>query len=257
MIQTQRNMALFIDFDNIAIGFNGKRGARVNMRLIMERILEKGRIITKRAYADWHHYTKSKDELHLQGIDLIEIPKRGITGKNSADIRLVVDAIDLCHTNHHIDTFVIVSGDSDFSPLVSKLRENNKTIIGIGMRDSSSSILVDNCDEFLFYDDLGKEDKDSDKALAKGAIPKEKLPAMKSLVSSINALLREDTEILYGSLIKDAIKRKNPSFSESALGYSSFGEFLEDAQQFDVIEVIRDKNKGGTWVVTKLKGYRK
>jgi uncharacterized protein (TIGR00288 family) len=257
MNQSQRSMALFIDFDNIAIGFKGKRGAKVNIRLILDRLLEKGRIITKRAYADWHHYTVSKDELHLQGIELIEIPKRGITGKNSADIRLVVDAIDLCHKNQHIDTFVIVSGDSDFSPLVSKLRENNKNIIGMGMRDSSSSLLVENCDEFIFYEDLGKEEKASEKVISKQQIPEKKIPAMKALVSSINALMREDTEVLYGSLIKDTIKRKDPSFSESALGYRSFGDFLEDAQKLDVIEVIRDRNKGGTWVVTKLKGYRK
>ena len=252
----QRNLALYIDFDNIAIGFKTKNGAKLDIRMVLNRLLEKGRIITKRAYADWHFYSKYKDELHAHGIELIEIPKRSMTGKNSADIRLVVDAIDLCHTNPHIDTFVIFSGDSDFSPLVSKLRENNKNIIGIGMRESSSNLLVENCDEFLFYENLGMEEQREVPALGK-TIPKEKLPAMKQLVSAVNALLREDTEILLASLVKDTIKRKNPSFSESSLGYGNFGEFLEDAARFDILEVTRDKTRGGTWVVTKLKGLTK
>lgn len=253
---SQRNLALYIDFDNIAIGFKSKNGSKLDIRMVLNRLLEKGRIITKRAYADWHFYSKYKDELHAHGIELIEIPKRSMTGKNSADIRLVVDAIDLCHTNTHIDTFVIFSGDSDFSPLVSKLRENNKTIIGIGMRESSSNLLVENCDEFLFYENLGAEEKAQESTITK-TMPKDKLSAMKQLVSAVNALLREGTEILLASLIKDTIKRKNPSFSENSLGYSNFGEFLEDAARQDILEVTRDKTRGGTWVVTKLKGLSK
>jgi uncharacterized LabA/DUF88 family protein len=249
-----RNLALYIDFDNIAIGFRDGRGKLFEIRRVLNRLLEKGRIITKRAYADWKHYPRYKDELHAHGIELIEIPKRSMTGKNSADIRLVVDAMDLCHTNAHIDTFVIVSGDSDFSPLVSKLRENNKLIIGVGLRDSSSNLLVENCDEFIFYEDIEKEEESSSQSLGKKTIPKEKLPAMKQLVSTINALIREDTEVLYASLVKDTIKRKNPSFSENSLGYANFGEFLEEAQKLGVLEVTRDKERGGTWVVTKLKG---
>lgn len=253
MMTPQRNLALYIDFDNIAIGMKGKSG-QLDMKLVLGRLLEKGRVITKRAYADWHFYSKYKDELHMAGIELIEIPKRKMTGKNSADIRLVVDAIDLCHTNPHLDTFVIFSGDSDFSPLVGKLRENNKTTIGIGLRDSTSMLLVENCDEFIFYEDLGAEEKRSEKALGKGAIPQDKLPAMKQLVAAINALLREGTEVLYASLIKDTMKRKDPGFSESAHGCGNFGEFLELAQSFNVLDAARDKNRGGTWVVTKLKG---
>jgi uncharacterized protein (TIGR00288 family) len=253
-MQTQRNLALYIDFDNMAIAFKNKRNQKFNISLVMNRLLEKGRIITKRAYADWDHFNNYKNELHSHAIDLLEIPKRSMTGKNSADIRLVVDAIDLCHTNQHIDTFVIVSGDSDFSPLVSKLRENNKTIIGIGMKDSSSALLVDNCDEFIFYEDIGAEAKRSDKAIEKKGVPTTKLNGMKLLVATINALLREGTDVLYSSLIKDTMKRMNPAFSESTLGYSNFGEFLEDAQKHDVLECSRDKTRGGTWVVTKLKG---
>jgi uncharacterized protein (TIGR00288 family) len=253
-MQQQRNLALYIDFDNMAIGFKNKRSQKFNIRLVLNRLLEKGRIITKRAYADWDHYGTYKQELHAHGIDLIEIPKRSMTGKNSADIRLVVDAIDLCHTNQHLDTFVIVSGDSDFSPLVSKLRENNKTIIGIGMKDSTSNLLVENCDEFIFYEDIGDEVKRSDKVMDKKGVPTTKLRGLKLLVKAINALLREGTEILYSSLIKDTMKRMDPSFSESALGYSNFGEFLEDAQRHDVLDASRDQARGGTWVVTKLKG---
>lgn len=248
-----RNLALYIDFDNIAIGFRDKRGKLFEIRRVLDRLLEKGRIITKRAYADWKHYPKYKDELHAHAIELLEIPKRSLTGKNSADIRLVVDAMDLCHTNAHIDTFVIVSGDSDFSPLVSKLRENNKQIIGVGLRDSSSNLLVENCDEFIFYEDIEK-DEDRGENLGKKTIPQNMQPVMKLLVSTINALIREDTEVLYASLIKDTLKRKNPSFSENGLGYANFGEFLEEAQKLGVLEVTRDKNRGGTWVVTKLKG---
>ncbi len=252
-----RNLALFIDFDNVAIGVRGARKPRFDIRLVLDRMLEKGRIITKKAYADWHFYSKEKDQLHAAGVELVEIPKRSMTGKNSADIRLVVDAMDLCHTNTHIDTFVIVSGDSDFSPLVAKLRENNKLIIGIGMRESTSDLLVENCDEFIYYEDIGQEAAQSESSLGKSKIPEEKAPSFRLLVSTINALLREGTEVLYGSLIKDTMRRKNPSFSEGNMGYSNFGDFLEEAQRYDIVEVTRDKARGGTWVVTKLKGVRR
>ncbi len=256
-MQNERNLALFVDFDNVAIGLKTSRKGKFEIRRILDRLLEKGRIITKKAYADWHYHTSYKAEMHAQAFELIDIPKRSMTGKNSADIRLVVDAMDLCHTNTHLDTFVIVSGDSDFSPLVGKLRENNKTIIGIGMRDSSSALLVDNCDEFLFYEELGVEEVRETGELDKSRIPKKKLPALRLLVSTTNALIREGTDVLYASLIKDTIKRKSPSFNESAYGYGNFGELLEDAQQYGVLETARDKTRGGTWVVTKLMGFRK
>ncbi len=249
----EQNLALFIDFDNIAIGMKGKKN-NFEIRLVLDRLLEKGRIIAKKAYADWKYYDKYKAALHQHAIELIDIPKRSVTGKNSADIRLVVDALDLCHTNTHINTFVIVSGDSDFSPLVGKLRENNKMVVGIGMKDSTSVLLVENCDEFLYYEELGEELKRSEGKQGQTRLPKEKLPAFKAVVTAINALIREGQEVLYASMVKDTIKRKNPSFNESGYGYSNFGELLEDAMKHGVLDAHRDKERGGTWVVTKLKG---
>ena len=253
----ERNLALFIDFDNIAIGMKGSRKAKFEVRLVLDRLLEKGRIITKRAYADWKYYDAYKAELHAHGIELTDIPKRSATGKNSADIRLVVDAMDLCHTKAHLDTFVILSGDSDFSPLVSKLRENDKVVVGIGLRESSSSLLVDNCDEFIFYENLGEEERRTESDLGREKIPQAKVPAFRQLVSALNALLREDIETLSASLIKDTIKRKSPSFDESTFGYKSFSDLLEDAQKHDVVELSREKGPRGSLIVTKLKGYKK
>ncbi len=252
----ERNLALFIDFDNIAIGMKGSRKAKFEIRLVLDRLLEKGRIITKKAYADWKFYDTYKAELHAHGIELTDIPKRNVTGKNSADIRLVVDAMDLCHTKAHVDTFVILSGDSDFSPLVSKLRENNKTVLGIGLRESSSSLLVDNCDEFIFYENLGEEERRTESDLGKERIPPAKQPAFKQLVSAINALIREDVDTLTAALIKDTIKRKSPGFNETSFGYATFSDLLEDAERHNVLETARDKSRGSL-VVTKLKGYKK
>jgi uncharacterized LabA/DUF88 family protein len=165
--------------------------------------------------------------------------------------------MDLCHTKAHLDTFVILSGDSDFSPLVSKLRENDKIVVGIGLRESSSSLLVDNCDEFIFYENLGEEERRTESDLGREKIPQAKVPAFRQLVSAINALLREDVETLSASLIKDTIKRKSPSFDESSFGYKSFSELLEDAQKNDVLELERQKGPRGSLIVTKLKGYKR
>lgn len=241
-----KNLALFIDFDNIALGLKGS-AKKFRIRLVLERLLEKGKIIIKKAYADWSHYPEYKNELHAAGIEMIEIPKRHLSGKNSADIRLAVDAMDLCWSKEHLDTFVILSGDSDFSPLVAKLRENNKSVIAIGVRESSSALLIENCDEFIFYEDLSAE---STPAL--GTPPTGKAQAFGFLVSTVQALIRENKEVLHGSMVKDTLKRKHPSFTESSYGYSSFSALLEDARDQGVIDIARNPKAGGTWVVTGL-----
>ncbi|MFC1682972.1 NYN domain-containing protein [Candidatus Zixiibacteriota bacterium] len=252
----EKNLALFIDFDNIALGLRASRRKRFDVRLVLGRLLEKGKIIVKKAYADWSHFSEYKDKLHAAGIELIDIPKRKMTGKNSADIRMVVDAMDLCYTKEHLDTFVVLSGDSDFSPLVSKLRENNKSVIGMGVRKSTSDLLVDNCDEFIFYDDLARG-RDSASAPALSSVPAAKAEVFKFLVSTVEALIRENKEVLYSSLIKDTMKRKQPSFTEQSYGYSTFGDLLEDAQKNGIIEITRDPKAGGTFIVTKLGGGAK
>ncbi len=246
----ETNLALFIDFDNIALGARDAH-VRVDIQLLLQRLLEKGKIIIKKAYADWSHHKEYMKSLHEAVVELIEIPRPQVSGKNSADIRLAVDAMDLCHGNEHLDTFVIVSGDSDFSPLVSKLRENNKSVIGIGMKNSSSKLLIANCDEFIFYDDLAVQ-ADADAADSLAGVPEEKREIFDFLLSTTQGLLREGRHTLYSSLIKDTMKRKKPDFNESNLGYSTFGDFLEDAMAHGLLEVKRDEKSGGTWVVTSL-----
>jgi len=245
----EQNLALFIDFDNIALGLKQSNMQKFDIGLVLQRLLEKGKIVIKKAYADWSNYTEYKNELHSAGIELIEIPKRQISGKNSADIRLVVDAMDLCYAKEHIDTFVVLSGDSDFAPLVSKLRENNKSAIGIGARNSSSELLIHNCDEFIFYDDIVR---DATPTTTMETIPKEKVQVFRFLVSTIRALIRENKEVLYSSMIKDMMKRKQPSFDEGRCGYSTFGDLLEDAQKYGIVGITRDSKAGGTYVVTGL-----
>ncbi len=248
----EQNLALFIDFDNIAMGVRGSKLGRFDVRLVIERLLEKGNIIVKKAYADWSRYPEYKRDFHEAAIELIEIPKRQMTGKNSADIRMVVDAMDLSYTKEHLDTFVIVSGDSDFSPLVSKLRENNKSVIGIGIRRSTSDLLVNNCDEFIYYDDLVSEGR---RPPTLDRVPANKVPAFQLLVSTVQALIRENKEIIYSSMVKDTMKRKQPSFNEGSYGYSSFGEMLEDAKRFGILEITRDQKAGGTYVVMGFGGW--
>jgi uncharacterized protein (TIGR00288 family) len=245
----ERNLALFIDFDNIALGLKSVPSHKFEIRLVIERLLEKGKIIIKKAYADWSHYPQYKNELHGAGIELIEIPKRHIAGKNSADIRLTVDAMDLCWAKEHLDTFVIVSGDSDFSPLVAKLRENDKSVIGLGMRDSSSDLLIKNCDEFIFYEDLGGE-REREPTL--DALPKKKAQVFRLLSSTVQALIRENKDTLHSSMVKDTMKRKQPSFTEGSYGYSSFSELLEDARSQGIVEIARNQKASGSYVITGL-----
>jgi uncharacterized protein (TIGR00288 family) len=248
----EARIALFLDFENIALGLKGKKSKSFDVQKILERLLDKGRIIAKRAYADWTRYSDYREDLHQAAIELIEVPKRAQTGKNSADIRLVVDALDLCYTKEHLDTFVVVSGDSDFSPLVSKLKENNKRVIGIGLREATSSLLADNCDEFLFYEDLTAPVRPVPKP-GEVRLPPKKQEAFDLLLDAIEALLRENKEILWSSMIKDTIKRKKPAFNETSYGYRTFSELLEDAAHSGLIEITRDAKSGGTYVVTEVR----
>ena len=244
------NLALFIDFDNVAIGARDS-GQRFEIKLLLQRILEKGKIIVKKAYADWHFYKEYMSPLHEAAIELIEIPMPKISGKNSADIKLVVDAMDLCYSKDHIDTFVIVSGDSDFSPLVSKLRENNKRVIGVGVKNSSSRLLIGNCDEFIFYDDIYRQR--SGRLSRSGVkVPDDKRDLFDFLVKTVQSLLMESRGVLYSSLIKDTMTRKQPDFNERAHGYSTFGDLLEESRKLGLLDVERDAQAGGTWVVKGL-----
>lgn len=243
-----RSLAVFIDFENLALGFHGRRD-RFDIQRVLERLVEKGKIVAKKAYCDWSRFPTYTSLLHEAGIELIEIPKRSQTGKNSADIRLCVDAMDLAYSKEHIDTFVILSGDSDFSPLVSKLKENGKHVIGLGMQESTSELLRDNCDEFLYYEDLGKAPTIVPNLNTQ--LPETKRKAFALLVDSLLALRRENKEVLWSSMIKDTMKRKKPSFNEAYHGYRTFSELLEDAQREGLLELDTDK-RSRTYVVTRF-----
>jgi uncharacterized protein (TIGR00288 family) len=243
-----RSLAIFIDFENLALGFQGRRD-RFDIERVLERLVEKGKIVCKKAYADWSRFGSFTTQLHEAAIELIEIPRRAQSGKNSADIRLCVDAMDLSYSKEHIDTFVIVSGDSDFSPLVSKLKELGKHVIGLGMQESTSDLLRDNCDEFIYYEDLGHAP-----VLAPGLdshLPETKRKAFALLFESLLALRRENKEVLWSSMVKDTMKRKKPSFNESYHGYHTFSELLEDAQKEGLLELDTDK-RSRTYVVTRF-----
>jgi uncharacterized protein (TIGR00288 family) len=245
---SQHQLAVFIDFENIALGLQGTK--RFDVRRVLDRLLEKGKVTVKVAYADWHRFREYTTDLHESGIELIEIPRRATTGKNSADIRLVVDAMDLSWSKDHIDTFVIVSGDSDFSPLVSKLKENGRRVIGLGMKASTSPLLANGCDEFVYYEDLeGESGKPrAADAPARGTDRDDKETAFRLLAETVRALRREGFELIQASLVKDTIKRKRPAFSEAALGYGTFSELLEDAQEAGVV-VLRKDDRSGTYVL--------
>lgn len=241
------SLAMFVDFENLAIGIRDRPKSRFEINLVLKRLVEKGKVIVKKAYADWSQYEKYKGDLHEAGIELIEIPRRGQAGKNSADIRLCVDAMDLCYAKTHIDTFVILSGDSDFSPLVSKLKENGKSVIGLAMKGSTSELLVSNCDEFIYYEDL--ERPVAQEPTIPKTLPKRKRQAFELLIEAILGLVRENKDVLHSSMIKDSIKRKLPSFNESYYGYRSFTDLLEDAEKNGIIRLKTD-SRSGTYVVT-------
>jgi uncharacterized protein (TIGR00288 family) len=260
-VDTQ-NMAVFCDFENIAIGTREAQYDEFDITKVLERLLIKGSIVVKKAYCDWERYKEFKASMHEASFELIEIPHIRQSGKNSADIRMVVDALDLCYTKSHVDTFVIVSGDSDFSPLVSKLRENNKTVIGVGVKNSTSDLLIANCDEFIYYDDLvRKKEKQKDRKKR----PPPKKPAVNShraepkdeeermqealdlVIETVEELISERGEEmkLWASMVKLAIKRRKPGFNESYYGFRSFSKLLEEAGNRQLLSLERDEKSGG------------
>ncbi len=244
-------LAVFFDWENLALGIKEARYKSLDLNCILQRLVEKGRIVVKRAYADWEAYSKEKRALHEAGVELVYVPRRDYSGKNSADIRMVVDAMDLCFSKDYIDIFVLASGDSDFTPLVAKLRENNKTVIGLGVKNSTSKLLVENCDEFLFYDDLVRQTKaKAPKISAK--VPPRKAEGFRRVLEAIDALVREDKEVIWASMVKQTIKRKYPDFNEGYYGYHSFSQMLEDMRKYGLIEIEKDR-KSGTFIIT---GYR-
>jgi uncharacterized protein (TIGR00288 family) len=248
MSDERQTLAVFIDFENLALGFK-EREDRFDISRVLARLVEKGNIVVKRAYADWYRFSAYTPALHEAAIELIEIPRRGMTGKNSADMRLCVDVMDLCYSKTHITTFVILSGDSDFSPLVSKLKENGKQVIGMGMKDSTSELLRDNCHEFIYYEDL-KADEEENAAELTGADEKEK-QAFSLLLESLQALRRENRDTLWSSMIKETMKRKRPSFNETSYGFKSFSRLLEAAARRGLVELTRDAAKR-SYIVTRF-----
>ncbi len=290
------NMALFCDFENIALGVRDARYEKFDIKKVLERLLLKGSIVVKKAYCDWERYKAFKEPMHEAAFELIEIPHVRQSGKNSADIRMVVDALDLCYTKAHVDTFVIISGDSDFSPLVSKLRENNKTVIGVGVKNSTSDLLIANCDEFIYYDDLVREKKQraarkspakkaavepkasgaeaaeppagNGKTLssrrrtrtrktesAPGEAPEVAEPrseddrvqqAIDLVIETIEALAAErgGDEKIWGSMVKQALKRRQPGFNESYYGFRTFGKLLDEAETRKLLTLDHDEKSG-------------
>jgi uncharacterized protein (TIGR00288 family) len=283
-----KSIAVFCDFENVALGVRDANYARFDIGKVLERLLLKGNVVVKKAYCDWARYKEFKASMHEASFELIEIPHVRQSGKNSADIRLVVDALDLCYTKEHVDTFVIVSGDSDFSPLVSKLRENNKTVIGVGVKNSTSDLLIANCDEFIYYDDLvrrappraepaapaaaaagpapaakgearpgrGRAAKAAPAASGAAAPPPpvpagdRKREAWNLIVETYEALLEErgEDEKIWGSMIKQTLKRRRPGFSESYYGFRTFGQLLEEAGQHGILQLEHDEKSGGVIV---------
>jgi uncharacterized protein (TIGR00288 family) len=260
------SMALFCDFENIALGVRDANYEKFDIAKVLERLLLKGSIVVKKAYCDWERYKAFKAPMHEASFELIEIPHVRQSGKNSADIRMVVDALDLCYTKAHVDTFVIISGDSDFSPLVSKLRENAKAVIGVGVKNSTSDLLIANCDEFIYYDDLVRAKR---KAPAKKRATKvtaaagpaataeapakpageedRRMEALELAVETVEALVAErgDEEKIWGSMVKQALRRRKPGFNESFYGFRSFNELLEDAARHGLLILERDDKSGG------------
>ncbi|NKI35437.1 NYN domain-containing protein [Wenzhouxiangella sp. XN79A] len=287
-----RNLALFCDFENVALGVRDARYSAFDIKKVLERLLLKGNIVVKKAYCDWARYKEFKPAMHEAAFELIEIPHLRMSGKNSADIRMVVDALDLCYTKAHVDTFVVISGDSDFSPLVSKLRENNKLVIGVGVKSSTSDLLTSNCDEFIFYDDLVRDSEKKSKRKQQAAKKKAKKKTRKKtpaqgngsgdgsidttadttpdatadttgeaqngeeqrrqegfdlVLETIEALFRDrdEAEKVWGSMVKQTLKRRRPGFSESYHGFKSFGQLLEDMQSEGLVKLKHDEKSGG------------
>ncbi len=258
-------MAVFCDFENIALGVRDAKYSQFDIKKVLERLLLKGSILVKKAYCDWDRYKDLKGVMHEAAFELIEIPHVRQFGKNSADIRMVVDALDLCYTKSHVETFVIISGDSDFSPLVSKLRENDKSVIGVGVKNSSSDLLIANCDEFIYYDDLVREQEakrkrggkkaaarsasvaDPEKIAVKSKSEEKRQDAIELILETIEALMAErgEEEKIWGSMVKQALKRRQPGFNESYYGFRSFSDLLEEAERRKLVLLERDEKSGG------------
>jgi uncharacterized protein (TIGR00288 family) len=242
-------IAVFVDFENLALGVHDVKGGKksIQIDLVLKRLLEKGRIVFKRAYCDWSRYQTAVRDLHQHGIELIDIPQSKFSGKNSADIHMVVDALDLCYAKQHIDVFALLTGDSDFSPLVSKLKENDKRVVGCGVKQSTSALLINGCDEFIYYDDLVRAQTHTRPAAetrrTSGGEGDKKQEALDQLVAIVGSL-EQDYESLWGSMVKQALRRVNPGFSESYYGYRNFADLLEDAEELGLVELEFDEERG-------------
>lgn len=263
--QADNNLALFCDFENIALGVRDEKNTVFDINWVLDRLLVKGSIVVKKAYCDWGRYKEFKATMHEAAFELIDIPHLRQSGKNSADIRMVVDALDLCYTKSHVNTFVIISGDSDFSPLVSKLRENAKTVIGVGVKNSTSDLLIKNCDDFIFYDDIARQQTQKRKPTKASKSPSKKRKTTKTsrrdkkqegidqaleVAAAMNAE-RGDQEKLWGSMVKQALKRVNPSFNEGYHGFESFSKLLEEAQSRGQLDLELDERSGG-YIIRKV-----
>ncbi len=260
-----RNMALFCDFENVALGVRDAKYTAFDIQKVLERLLLKGNIVVKKAYCDWDRYKEFKKPMHEAAFELIEIPHVRLSGKNSADIRMVVDALDLCYTKSHVDTFVIISGDSDFSPLVSKLRENDKVVIGVGVKSSTSDLLIANCDDFIFYDDLVRESEKPRRARRKPVAKKagkksstkveddKQQEALDLVIETVEALFKErgEEEKVWGSMVKQTLKRRKPGFNETYHGFRTFGQLLEEAQARKLLTLQLDEKSGG-YIIKEL-----
>jgi len=240
-------IAVFVDFENLALGVKDMKSGDFKIELVLKRLLEKGRVVYKRAYCDWSNYRPAVREFHGHGIELVDIPRSKMSGKNSADIHMVVDALDLCYSKQHIDLFALLTGDSDFSPLVSKLKENDKRVMGCGVKNSTSNLLIANCDEFIYYDDLIR--KAEKPRPARGAKKDDKKGTSKeqagldALLEIIRSLDR-DYDVLWGSMVKQTIRRVYPSFNEGYYGYKSFADMLKDAEKRGLVELEYDSGRG-------------
>jgi uncharacterized protein (TIGR00288 family) len=270
MTSKTTNLALYCDFENIALGVRDAQYARFDIEEVLERLLVKGNIVVKKAYCDWERYKDFKADMHEASFELIEIPHVRQSGKNSADIRMVVDALDLCYTKSHVDTFVVISGDSDFSPLVSKLRENNKIVIGVGVKESTSNLLIANCDEFIYYDDIvrqaerrkpkkkktnGKKENGDEAPANSGKGQRRAQQAFGWILETLDDLFseRDPEEKVWGSMVKQALKRRKPGFSERYHGFRSFSELLEEMEKQKMLTLEHDQKSGG-YIITDYAG---
>ena len=243
-------IAVFIDYENLAMGIRQAKHEKFRLDLVLDRLVEKGKLIYMRAYSDWSRYRGDKNAFHEANIELIDIPRKRISGKNSADIRMVVDALDLSYTREHVDTFALLTGDSDFSPLASKLSEYDKYVIGLGVKNSTAELLVNVCDEFIYYDDIIREAKRPLPRPTRGVTEKQGA-LFDLLMDAIDALQRDDHDVIWGSMVKQQIKRKHPSFSERNFGFRTFSAALEAARKAKLIQLQRDQ-RSGSYIISEV-----